>query len=263
MNAEPDKAFRQNQALLRLFQKAPFLVQRYPARYLNALQNLLIDHFQLHHWPELEDGLTQLRQLPQKKAFKRLQGIEQRILERSTLLEANMLLVQKAYHKGRLRAAQLVPELQQKALPLSYSNQQSLLYIFALCQLLDGQADDAQTTLNLFLDRYRKKTLEELYHFGRLLQLLVHYNLKHFDLLPYLLQAFRRQQSPFYPESTALLLQYLQQLLGAENRRAQQKILTEWSDAIGGAQLTATESRFYEYLNLPHWLTGQLHGEER
>lgn len=259
MNAEPAAAFAQNQAMLRLFRKAPFLTERYPARYLTVFQNLLIDHFQLQNWGELEEGLKQLRQLPKQRAFKRLHGITPRIEERSTLLEANMLVARKAYSRGRQLADDLVPRLQRQALRLSYPNQQSLLYLLALCQWLDGAADDAQSTINLFLDRYRKKTLEELYHFARLLQLMVHFDLQHFELLPYLLQSFRRSHTGFYPESTELFLQHLQQLLNATGPRDRPKTLTVWRSAIKNAALENRESRFYEYLDLFYWMDHSVH----
>lgn len=254
MNAEPAAAFAQNQALLQLFQEAPFLKERYPASYLTVLQNLLIDLFQLQNWGKLEEGLRQLRQLPKQHAFKRLQGITPRIEERSTLLEANMLVVRKAYGRGRQLADELMPRLEHHTLRLSYPNQQSLLYLLALCQWLDGAADDAQSTINLFLDRYRKKTLEELYHFARLLQLMIHFDLEHVELLPYLLQSFRRSHTGFYPESTELFLQHLQQLLNATRSREHLKTLTGWRSAIQNAGLEERESRFYEYLDLFYWM---------
>ncbi|MCR9099362.1 MAG: hypothetical protein NXI25_05375 [bacterium] len=259
MNAEPAAAFAQNEALLQLFREAPFLTERYPARYLTVFQNLLIDHFQLQNWAELEEGLQQLRQLPQQKAFKRLQGITPRIEERSTLLEANMLVARKAYARGRQLAEDLLPRLQRQALRLSYPNQQSLLYLLALCQWLDGAADAAQSAINLFLDRYRKKTLEELYHFARLLQLMIHFDLQHFELLPYLLQSFRRSHTGFYPESTGLFLQYLPQLLNAAGPRERLQTRNEWRSAIVHAGLEDRESRFYEYLDLFYWMDNPVH----
>lgn len=71
--------------------------------------------------------MQQLRQLPKRTAFKRLRGIEQRVLERSTLLETNMLRAQQAYSRGRQLAARLLPQLEAGQLRLSYPNQQSLL----------------------------------------------------------------------------------------------------------------------------------------
>lgn len=69
MRGEPQPALEHNQAVLDLFLEAPHLVERYPARYLTALQNTLIDHFQLQNWAKLENGLQQLRQLPKRTAF--------------------------------------------------------------------------------------------------------------------------------------------------------------------------------------------------
>ena len=254
MNAAPARAFTHNQALLQLFRDAPFLTERYPARFLTVFQNLLIDHFQLQHWAEVERGLQQLRELPRQKAFRRLQGIEQRIIERSTLLEVNMLVARKSYARGHQLASTLVPKLEEQTLRLSYPNQQSLLYLLAICQWLNGAADTAQVTLNLFLNRYRKKTLEELYHFARLLQLAIHYDQKHFDLLPYLIKAFRRSHEGFYPKSTVLLLQYLQQLIKAPGATEQRQLLKDWRDKIEKGKLPEKESRFYEYLDLIYWI---------
>ncbi len=172
-----------------------------------------------------------------------------------------MLRAQQAYERGRQLAARLVPQLEEGQLRLSYPNQQSLLYLLALCQLLSNAAAEAQSTINLFLGRHRKKTLEEVYHFARLLQLLIHFDLQHTELLPYQIQAFRSSQPQLYPQSTALLLQYLQQLLDAPGLRQRRALLKAWRHQIETAQLTIREGRFYEYLDLVYWMATKQKGK--
>lgn len=254
MQGQPKQAMQYNQDLVSLFEAEPFLLTQHPSRYAAALQNLLIDYFQLKMWAELEHGLKRLQQLPAHKAFKRLKGLQQRLMERSLLLEANMAVSRERYESGKELAQELAPQIRKQQLYLSYPNQQSLLYLLSLCQLLARQAEGAQGTLQLFMDRYRKQTLQELFHFARLLQLLIHFSLGHTELLPYLLQAFRRSQSPHYPQSTRLLLSALQKLLHAPGKQQRQQILHDWKTEIASQQLRSTEARFYEYLPLQPWM---------
>ena len=254
MQGDALEAYASNVKLLALFDKHSFLSDQYPSRYLMALNNFLIDNFQLHNWETLEDGLKKLKKLPDTPSFKKLRGIKKRIYEQSTLLEVNMLSMQKEFARLSILSDKIIKSLPQYGGQLSYPNQQSLFYLLALGNCFAGKADKALDHINQMLESYQKNTLEELHHYARLLQLLIHYELDNYELLPYLIASVKRILPKQTLQSTHLLIARLNQLLGAANRKERQSIYHAWAEEINQKELSKHESRFYEYLDLQYWL---------
>ena len=254
MQGDAQKAHASNTTLLALFDQYPFLSDQYPSRYLMALNNFLIDNFQLQNWQDLEAGLETLKKLPDVPAFKKLKGIKKRIYEQSTLLEVNMLSVQKAFTRLSALSTSIIESLPKYGGALSYPNHQSLLYILAMGNCFAGQADNALELINEMLDKHRKNTLEELHHYARLLQLIIHYELNNLELLPYLIASVRRSLPEQTSESTTILLIRLSQLAGTINTRERKNICQSWAAEIQQQGLQKREHRFYEYLDMVYWL---------
>jgi len=260
MQGASQKAFHYNEALLKLFEANAYLQPLYPQRYMMALNNFLIDNFQLQNWQAVEEGLATLRKLPSQKAFKRLKGLEHRIFEQSSLLEINMLVTRKAYQEASHFSLRQIKALQKLQGNLSYPNRLSLLYLMALSHLLASRPEDAIDCINAFLELHQKNTLEELHRFGRLLQLLIHFELENYELLPYLIQSVRRSNQDFHPQSTSLMLSSLQQLLNAAGKKSRMAIFQNWKTTIADAGLEKKEGRFYEYLDIAYWLNQKIAG---
>jgi hypothetical protein len=254
MQGQAQQAYASNATLLSLFDQHPFLSDQYPSRYLMALNNFLIDNFQLQNWQDLEAGLEKLKKLPDTPAFKKLRGIKKKIFEQSTLLEVNMLSVQKAFTRLSSRTTSILESLPKYGGALSYPNHQSLLYILAMGNCFAGQADTALGLVNEMLDKHRKNTLEELHHHARLLQLLIHYELNNLELLPYLIASVRRALPEQTSESTTILLAKLSQLASAANKQEKKNIYQSWAAATQQKELQKREHRFYEYLDMVYWL---------
>jgi hypothetical protein len=259
MKGASEKALHYNEQLIRLFNEAPHLKQLYPQRYVTALNNYLIDNFQLKNWETLQMGLEELRSLPEKKAFKRLSGIHKRIFEQSSLLQINMLITRKAYAEASEWFTLQQGAFRQYEGSLSYPNHLSLLYLRSVSHFMSGHFEHALESINTFLDLHKKNTLEELYKFGRLLQLLIHASLENFELLPYLIQSLKRTHQNFHPQSTGLLFSSLLQISHAIDHKARMKLYQSWQAQIIEKQLEKSEGRFYQYLDLVYWMEKMHH----
>ncbi len=256
MAREAERALFCNRALLNLLDEHPFLQELYPSRYIVALNNYLIDNFQLKNWAQVEEGLAKLRSLPSHPAFKALKGVKKKIFEQSTLLELNMLSSRKEYRKAYRRLPAIMEELSAYSASIALPNKLSIQYLLAYTAFLNKEYNQSLSVLNQILQEQRKGLMEELYRFARLLQLLVHYELGNYELLSYLITSTRRQHQGLQPAYQAenLLLDSLRRLVNAPDTHQKEEIVSKLGENLKQRMLPSREARFFEYLDLAYWM---------
>ena len=255
MAREPEAAYACNKAILDLLEEHPFLRELYPSRYVVALNNFLIDNFQLRNWQAVEEGLAKLRELPSRKTFKKLKGLKPKIFEQSTLLELNMLVSQKKYRQALTLAGPLETELSRFSSQIALHNKLTIQYLLAYTFFLNRKHNHSLSLLNEVLSAQRKGLMEELFRFARLLQLLLHYELGNYELLSYLISSVRRlhqDKQPVY-QSESLILNTLHRLLNAADKKSKAHIFNSLRSSLEEGSLHVAESRFFEYLDILYW----------
>ena len=256
MAREPEKALACNQALLGLLDQHPFLRELHPSRYIVALNNFLIDNFQLKNWKAVEEGLAKLRSLPGQTAFKKLKGLKPKIFEQSSLLELNMLISQKAYQQAQRQVSSIEEGLSLFSSQIALHNKLTLQYLLAYISFLNKNYSQSLGLLNELLAAQSKGLMEELFRFARLLQLLLHYELGNYELLSYLIPSARRLHQGMQPayQTEALLLDTLRKLANAPDKKSKAEIVKSFQESLEPLSSVAQEARFFEYLDLWHWV---------
>lgn len=262
MQRQPELALEANAELIRLFESNNILAELYPQHYLAALNNILIDQFQLRQWPQLEEGLKKLKSLPALPVFRKVRGAGEKAFEQSAMLELNMHLAKKQLGRGLAAIPEIEAGLQRYSRRLAPHNQQTLWYLMAYICFLQGEPDKGLELLNELLQARKKGVLEELNRFANLLQLMLHYELGNHELLPYLIASVRRQHQELNPayRSEQLLLDCLRRLLSAADRKGVRDALNKLGESIENEKLTEKEVRFFEYLDLGQWLKSKRDG---
>ncbi|MCB0571528.1 MAG: hypothetical protein KDC66_17280 [Phaeodactylibacter sp.] len=255
MQRQARQALQANAELLRLFEDNAQLMELYPQHYLAALNNYLIDHFQLRQWPELEEGLKKLKGLPARPLFRKASGASEKAFEQSAMLELNMLLAKQELGLALTVLPEIESGLRQYGRRIAAHNQQALWYLMSYICFRQSRPDKGLELLNELLQARQKGMLEELNRFANLLQLLLHYELGNYELLPYLITSVRRQHQGLKPayRSEQLLFDCLRRLLGSADKAQQKNALNRLSESIENEELKVKEARFFEYLDLSRW----------
>lgn len=255
MAGEPEQALGCNQALLGLLEENAFLRELYPSRYVAALNNFLIDNYQVKNWSAVEEGLAKLRRLPGQPAFARIKDLQQKIFEQGALLELNMLISRKKYEQAHQKASSTEEGLARFSARMPPHNHLIIQYLLAYIYFLNRDFNRSLGFLNGVLQGQQKGLLEELFRFARLLQLLLHYELGHDELLPYLIASTRRTHQAMLPayEAENLLVDALRRLGNAAGRKDKKEILSALKEKIKTEALAGKEARFFEYLDIAHW----------
>lgn len=256
MQRQPQAALQANAELIQLFEANGFLIELYPQRYLAALHNFLIDLFQMRQWGMLDEGLQKLKALPSHPAFRKLRGVREKAFEQRATLELNMHLAKGAYSAAMAAIPEIEAGLRQYGRRIAPHNRQTLWYLMAYICFLESAPDRGLGLLNELLQARQKGVLEELNRFANLLQLLLHYELGNYELLPYLIASVRRQHQGLQPDylSEQLLMECLRRLLNAADKERRREALNKLSEEIENQGLKKTEVRFFEYLDLKKWL---------
>jgi hypothetical protein len=256
MRSEPQEAYRLNLAHLALLDEHPELLQLYPRRYLAALNNLLIDQFQLRLYEELEGGIQKLKSLLERPEFRRVSKLEEKIFEQSALLRLNSLLARRQYAEALEALPAIEADMQHLSAGISPHLLLSIQFLIARLYFENERFGSALHWLNALLQHPGRQLMEELFRFAGILKLLVHFELEHDELLPYLIESARRQGvlSGRRYQAENLCFKYLKKLLQATGSKGRQRIFTLWkNDLLPLAAITA-EQRIFNYIDFNQWL---------
>jgi hypothetical protein len=256
MRNEPQQAYRLNLAHLALLEAHPELLQLYPRRYLAALNNLLIDQFQLRLYDDLESGIEKLKSLLERPEFRQVPKLEEKIFEQSALLRLNSLLTRRHFAE----ALETLPAIEADVIRLGAGISPHLLFsiqfLIARLYFENERFNTALHWLNALLQHPDRKLMEELFRFAGILKLLVHFELEHEELLPYLIESARRQGalSGRRYQAESLCFKYLKKLLQSPGRKRRQSIFAHWKDELAPLATQAGEQRVFNYIDFMHWL---------
>lgn len=256
MQGEKDAALASNQELLAALDQFQDYGRFAADRYLSTLYNLLIDQLQLGDHTGLSRGLEKLRALQHRPAFKRIQGLDARIFQWSSQLEMNSLITQRKYPEAFEKVPEIARQLYRLENQLPPQVVVTIRYLLGLISFQVGQYPQALEYITPLYQENRPAVAGEIYRYAFWLYLLAHYSSGHYQLLDHLLVSARRQVSQRRDTLMAerLLLIYLRKLAAAVGPAEKKDLIREWLKENRELKTAENEQRFFEYLDLEHWL---------
>jgi tetratricopeptide (TPR) repeat protein len=130
-------------------------------------------------------------------------------------------------------------------------------YYAALSYFFCGKYNEALALLRIIINQYSGALRLDFILFAHILHLMTHYELKHFDLLPYLVKSFNRltktrkvnQQS--IPHISKMFLELSK---NSNNEQAQKAILEKYRPIFEEMLSSGPESMIVDTVELPYWL---------
>lgn len=222
--------------------------------YSSALINQYIVQSQLGLTEAIPHTLEQLRKVPTDSAEQK-----RRLVIRSLNLEIDFYI-----NTGQFRAGlqQIVPHLDNmRKLQREINKQQrlGLYYNLAYLHFGAGNYDQALDWINELLNDPDLKTREDIHCFGRLLNLIIHYELGNDQLLEYIVKSTYRflsnRKRLFKVESVMLKLMrhYPKWLTPKEKQRGFQALIKE----LKALKQQKLEKRAFEYFDFISWMESQ------
>ncbi len=254
---ELEEAYQYVQQLVALFENLDRRrIKGKLVRYFSsALINLYIVQQRLERFEEIPPTLEKLRNVPAESPDQK-----RRLFVRSFNLEVDLYLSTGQFAKG----VQQISHLEQlfRQYRDSVDKQQRLGVYYNLAYLYFGAQHyhAALDWVNLLLQDPDLKTREDIHCFGRILNLIIHYELGNDQLLEYAVQStsrfLSRRQRLFQVESIMLKLmrRYPKWLTAKEKEKGFRMLLHE----MQALKKDEFERRAFEYFNFTAWLESKV-----
>lgn len=193
MNRETAKAFEVNTAFITMIEADEALIRLYPQRYFAALNNYLIDCFNLSETAAFQQTLVKMRALKDNTAFKKLLNLEINIFRITYQAELNYLISKGQFAQAVATIENVKSGLKnyKENIPVHY--RMNLEYLCAYALFGAGRYSDASAMLDS-VQRYRRgDTAVAPDVMTAVMQVICHYELKNYSIIDSLVKSAKRK----------------------------------------------------------------------
>ena len=221
----------------------------------SALINLYIVQQRLGLFEEIPQTLAKLRNVPAESPDQK-----RRLFVRSFNLEVDLYLSTGQFTKGIAQISPLEQVFQEYLSAVDKQQRLGVYYNLAYLYFGAGDYNRALDWINLLLQDPDLKTREDIHCFGRILHLIIHYELGNDQLLEYAVQSasrfLSRRQRLFQVESIMLKLmrRYPRWLTNRDKKRGFRELLQE----MQVLNTDEFERRAFEYFDFIAWLESKV-----
>jgi hypothetical protein len=207
--------------LIDLYQSHPHFISENFQNYVASLNNLILSYFQLRDYPQARKMIEKMKSAPQlvKDPLKKEEKMNW--FRMTSAMELELFI-----RTGDFSAAEaLIPEVEQQwetfGKHLAKQYRFPFYYFFAYSLFALKKYREALTYLDPLIHEKGLNFKTELFRFGKLLQLICHFELEHYELLPSLIRSTSRslQQSGTFYEVEQLLLEMLRKVPAPDPNR--------------------------------------------
>ncbi len=252
------KYYRYSQRLVDLFQREEKMIEVETAHFIKGIHNLMTAHFYLANDRKLEEEISRLKQLTRHTAVR--ENDNHRIIAYQYLFLAriNLHFLRGEFDKGTALAPLIEKLLAQYSVYLDTHRVWIFYYKIACMYFGDGNNGKAIDYLNRII--HGKENLRtDLQCYSRLLHLIAHYELGHFELLEYLVKSVYRFMSKMdnmsaVEEEIFHFLRQVFRLRPDELKPAFEKLLLR----IRRYEGNRFEARALHYLDIVSWLESKI-----
>ncbi len=252
--SEWEKCLEHMQAQVLMFEKldANLLKGDREANYISSLINLYIIQKQLHQYEEGLLNLRKLREIPTSS-----NALKKRLFTRSYNLEIDLYISTGQFRKGVSNLAPVVNELTDSEKEIHHRI--GFYYNLAYLNFGAGNYNVALDWINSLLDEPELKARADLYSFGRILNLFIHYELGNDQLLEYIVKStyrFLLKRKRLY-KTESIVLRFLKKYPNFTDKQIL-KGFREMYNELSSLTDNEFEARAFEYFDILSWLKGKL-----
>jgi hypothetical protein len=267
LRGEPEIAYSYALKHLNWYQEYSFFIRERLRSYLSLLYNFLGIAISIRKFDDVfDDALAKLERLPEEYANSPHNNIYLKLMHFNAL---HTIRISYALSSGKFKEGiDIIPEIQNGLAELGEKVEPIILhnfyFSFARLYFMTGQFQKANEYLNKVINS-QKVQRTDLYCFAKIIQLLLHFEMKKFDLLEYsVISTYRYllKRNRLYQVEN-IILDYI--------RKTAPTIQNEKDQIIAFRELKKTlekatknnpyESRALEYFDLTSWLESKISGK--
>lgn len=249
----------QNRKLIKLIDQNKFYHEEYPLDYVNTYSRILSIVKDIEP-KEFDNELNKMRSfapLPESIAYRRVQA---QLFSNSFTMQFSFLIANKKYKIAYELVDELLNGLKEYSKIVSPSTNITFRYIIAYLYFSNGEYKQAKKAVNFVLNEFEEKVRPEIYNFAKVLNILIHYELKDYSMIKSLhnsaMYYFKKQNNPYKTEN--LFLNYF-----GNPKRYKSNIkesLLELKNEFEAIKSDKAESNVFRYFEFIDWIDSKLKG---
>ena len=254
---EIKNAYLERRETVVIMEQHPEKIKENRINYLISLYNLTSMCYKLKLYDEFSEHLKKIRSIPDKVSKGISENIRMLMFIGPSALNLRMLI-----DKGEFKKAEAESEVIRKNLiryenKLNPSDKYSCIYYMAYAYWGAGNYQESLFWLNKILNE--KKEYTEITESALILNMIVHFELKNYELLEYLIKSvyrrLRKQKS--LNEFQQELIRFFKKTAEAVSEKESRNIFKEAKKRIANLK----DSGYAEYLDIDSWLESKITGK--
>ncbi len=223
--------------------------------YIASLYNLLLVQIELNKINDALSTINKLRNIDSKSPT-----IQTKIFVTSYDTEINLYLRTGEFEKGVSLTGEIEEGL--KKFRDKINKESEVLFAYNIAYLYFGTEDYNKSLkwLNTIINDSELKIREDIQCFARIMNLLVHYELKNYNLIDYIIKSTKRYltNKNSLNKFELLILNYIRKLINAKNDDDKSFIFREWEKEILSGSQDFDEIKAMEYFDISSWLKSKI-----
>ncbi len=199
-----EKAYKLDKENLELFDANVHFKEEHTRSYITVLNNVLTSVYYLHDDKLLTVYLDRLKKVPQEIKGNLLEDIEFEVFQRYSSVELKHLVDSGLFdNKSQKIVAQIEDNLERYESMIITSLKMTLQYNIAYFYFGLGSFERALDYVNKILNSSESKNRQDIHTLARILNLMLHYELEHYELLEYAIKTAK-----YYIKAKSNLFQF-------------------------------------------------------
>lgn len=239
--------------LIDLLEANPLLMNQ--ENYITALNNLLLVQIELGKFKEAISTIKKIRSIETKSI-----SLQTRIFVTSYDTELNLYLKSGDFEKG----IKLVDEIEtgMKKLKEKINKESVVLFSYNIAYLFFGAGDydNSLKWLNRIINDKQLDIRDDIQCFARIINILVHYELKNFDLIEYIVKSTKRYLSGKNKllKFELLILSNIKKLINSKTESDKIFIYKQLKNELSLLSAEVSEINAFDYFDFVSWLESKI-----
>ena len=259
---DEEKELKANEKLLEIMDSNPKYAQEYPDKYLNTYSRILTIKIPSSD-EEFAESLTFFRSFP-KRIKKARRQVEMRMLLDSTRIELTRMARLGRFEELVSRIPELLDLSKQYGKQMALGEKMYFRYLIAYALVAEEQYNEALKYVNDLLNEKEKERRLEIHMCGRLLNLIIHFELGNYLLLKHTVDSdtrYLKKIHQYHLTEKAFLKCFRKLSKGIPgDRRAQLAIFKSTREEMERIMEDPYERKVLEILDVLGWLDAKIEG---
>jgi Tetratricopeptide repeat len=254
-----DNAYTTVNQLVLLIESIDPGIKRYVSKYISSLNNLYAVQKELNL---TEESLTTLKKIREVKVGSLTQKVE--LFMRSYMLELDLYISTGQFEKAKENLPEVIELFRKYKKMIDKQSKLAFYYNFSYIYFGANDFDEALTWNNLLLNDSDISMREDIHCFGRILNLIIHYELGNDQLLEYIAKSTYRylyKRKRLFKVETEIL-NFIKKNPNWVDKRS---MINSFSALLDGMQKLTDdpyEKHAFEYFDFISWLESKVGGQD-